>query len=46
MKLLGLKFQQNHTISEDFDFWVKGDFDGVKGTSIYKFYSKLLLVNI
>ena len=43
MKMLGFKFEQNRTISEEFDF-LRGEGVG-QGVPIYKFYSQLLLAN-
>ena len=49
MKMFRLKFQQNSTINEGFDYFFFGGGrekpPGVKRAPIHKFLSKLLLVN-
>ena len=48
MKLLRFKFQQIHTINEEFDFFEEGGRGalGGKEAPIHKFQSQLLLVDI
>ena len=43
MKMLGFKFEQNRTVSEEFDF-LRGRGLG-QGVPIYKLYSQLFLAN-
>ena len=43
MKILGLKFEQNRTISGEFDF-LRGEGVG-QDVPIHKFYFRLLLAN-